>query len=226
MTRRRSARRSSTAGSSANSITRPTWDVNSNAQSSQSSSASLSHRITPSANWRRRPNGKFHHRSNADAETTSRFDRRGGRGRRDLQNDEPHRARGRTNRRDFLYVNRPGKPVFYLFHDPADQDEGCRRIYSFADRAERELAGKIEVRRPDVKSEKSVAEKYQVRVLPTILVVGADDAVKERFEGEEKEAAARSDKPSANWKTVIIASLPGDSAGHPADGKRWEKVSS
>ncbi len=120
----------------------------------------------------------------------------------------------------------PGKPVFYLFHDPADQDEGCRRIYSFADRAERELAGKIEVRRPDVKSEKSVAEKYQVRVLPTILVVGADDAVKERFEGEEKEAAARSDKPSANWKTVIIASLPGDSAGHPADGKRWEKVSS
>src|SRR6266540_3664839 len=120
----------------------------------------------------------------------------------------------------------PGKPVFYLFHDPADQDEGCRRVYSFADRAERELAGKIEVRRPDVKSEKSVAEKYQVRVLPTILVVGADDAVKERFEGEEKEAAARSDKPSANWKTVIIASLPGDSAGHPADGKRWEKVSS
>jgi hypothetical protein len=36
----------------------------------------------------------------------------------------------------------------------------------------------------------------------------------------------RSDKPSANWKMVIIASLPGDSAGHAAAGRRWEKVSS
>jgi thioredoxin-like negative regulator of GroEL len=97
----------------------------------------------------------------------------------------------------------PGKPVFYLFHNPADQDEGCRRIYSFADRAERELAGKIEVKRPDVKSEKSVVEKYQVRVLPTILLVGADDVVKERFEGEEKETAARLEEMMARLKTSL-----------------------
>jgi hypothetical protein len=97
----------------------------------------------------------------------------------------------------------PGKPVFYLFHDPADQDEGCRRIYSFADRVEREMAGKIEVKRPDVKSEKSVVEKYQVRVLPTILVVSVDDVVKERFEGEEKETAARLEEMMARLKTSL-----------------------
>lgn len=39
--------------------------------------------------------------------------------------------------------------ILCLFHDPSDQDAGCRRIYAFADQAERELSGKIEVRRPD-----------------------------------------------------------------------------
>ncbi|SRR6266508_3322542 len=97
----------------------------------------------------------------------------------------------------------PGKPVFYLFHDPADQDEGCRRVYSFADRAERELAGKIEVKRPDVKGEKGVVDKYQVRVLPTILVVDAGGAVKERFEGEEKETVARLEEMMARLKTSL-----------------------
>jgi|SRR6266545_987295 len=96
-----------------------------------------------------------------------------------------------------------GKPVLYLFHDPADQDEGCRRIYSFADRAEREMAGKIEVKRPDVKSEKGAVDKYQVRVLPTILVVDAGGMVKERFEGEEKETAARLEEMMARLKTSL-----------------------
>jgi Thioredoxin len=96
-----------------------------------------------------------------------------------------------------------GKPVFYLFHDPADQDEGCRRIYSFADRAERELAGRIEVKRPDVKGEKGVVDKYQVRVLPTILVIDASGMVKERFEGEEKETAARLEDMMARLKTSL-----------------------
>jgi thioredoxin-like negative regulator of GroEL len=95
----------------------------------------------------------------------------------------------------------PGKPVFYLFHDPADQDEGCRRIYSFADRAERELAGKVDVRRPDVKNERSEVERYQVRVLPTILVVDAGGAVKERFEGEEKELVAQLEAMMTRLKT-------------------------
>lgn len=96
-----------------------------------------------------------------------------------------------------------GKPVFYLFHDPADQDEGCRRIYSFADRAERELAGKIEVKRPEVKSEKGVVDKYQVRVLPTILVVDSSGAVKERFEGEEKETVTRLEEMMTRLKTSL-----------------------
>jgi thioredoxin-like negative regulator of GroEL len=99
--------------------------------------------------------------------------------------------------------NASGKPVFYLFHDPADQDEGCRRIYSFADRAEREMAGKIEVKRPDVKSEKGVVDKYQVRVLPTILVVDAGGVVKERFEGEEKNTAVRLEEMMARLKTSL-----------------------
>ena len=96
-----------------------------------------------------------------------------------------------------------GKPVFYLFHDPADQDAGCRRIYAFAERAERELAGKVEVKRPDVTIEKSVVDKYEVRVLPTILVVDASGAVKERFEGEEKETAARLEEMMTRLKTSL-----------------------
>jgi len=96
-----------------------------------------------------------------------------------------------------------GKPVFYLFHDPADQDDGCRLIYSFADRAERELAGKIEVKRPEVKSEKGVVDKYQVRVLPTILVVDSSGAVKERFEGEEKETVTRLEEMMTRLKTSL-----------------------
>lgn len=83
------------------------------------------------------------------------------------------------------------KPIFFLFHDPSDQDEGCRRIYAFADRAERELTGRVEVKRPDVKSEKSIVDQYQVRVLPTILIVSPTGAVEGRFEGEDKETVAR-----------------------------------
>lgn len=96
-----------------------------------------------------------------------------------------------------------GRPAFYLFRDPSDEDEGCRRIYAFADRAERELAGKIDVKRPDVKSEKSIVDRYQVRVLPTILVVGADGAVKERFEGEDKSTAASIEQALAKLKAQL-----------------------
>jgi hypothetical protein len=83
------------------------------------------------------------------------------------------------------------KLIFYLFHDPSDQDAGCRRIYSYADRAERELIGKVEVRRPDVKREKKLIQQYQVRVLPTNLLVSASGAVQERFEGEDDATAER-----------------------------------
>lgn len=90
-----------------------------------------------------------------------------------------------------LQASSSGKPVFYLFHDPSDQDAGCRRIYAFADRCETELAGKVEVKRPDVEREKTLVEQYQVRVLPTILLVSPTGSVEERFEGEDKATAAR-----------------------------------
>lgn len=81
--------------------------------------------------------------------------------------------------------------TFFLFHNPQDQDEECRQIYSFADRAERELVGRFEVRRPDVKAEKALVDKFQVRVLPTILIVSPTGEVQERFEGEGEQVASR-----------------------------------
>lgn len=93
-----------------------------------------------------------------------------------------------------------GKSAFYLFHDPSDQDEGCRRIYAFADRAEREFSSRLEVKRPDVKSEKGVVDKYQVRVLPTILIVSPAGTVEERFEGEDKETVARLEQAFSRLK--------------------------
>lgn len=81
--------------------------------------------------------------------------------------------------------------TFFLFHNPQDQDEECRQIYSFADRAERELVGRFEVKRPDVKAEKALVDKFQVRVLPTILIVSPSGEVQERFEGEGEQVASR-----------------------------------
>lgn len=81
--------------------------------------------------------------------------------------------------------------TFYLFHNPQDQDGECRQIYSFADRAERELVGRYEVKRPDVKAEKALVDKFQVRVLPTILIVSPTGEVEQRFEGEGEEVASR-----------------------------------
>ncbi len=95
-----------------------------------------------------------------------------------------------------------GKSAFYLFHDPTDQDEGCRRIYAFADRAERELADRLEVKRPDVKNEKGMVDKYQVRVLPTILIVSSAGAIEGRFEGEDKETIARIEEAFSRLKEV------------------------
>lgn len=90
--------------------------------------------------------------------------------------------------------------TFYLFHNPQDQDEECREIYAFADRAERELVGRFEVKRPDVKAEKALVDKFQVRVLPTILIVSATGEVQERFEGEGEQVTARIEKAFARLK--------------------------
>jgi hypothetical protein len=47
------------------------------------------------------------------------------------------------------------------------------------------------VRRPDVEREKSTLAQYQVRVLPTILLVSPTGEVQERFEGEGSATAQR-----------------------------------
>lgn len=86
-------------------------------------------------------------------------------------------------------TNNQSKPIFYLFHDASDQDAGCRRIYAYADRAEKELVDKVEVRRPDIEHEKQLVDKFQVRVLPTILLVSPTGTVEQRFEGEDNETA-------------------------------------
>lgn len=88
-------------------------------------------------------------------------------------------------------VSAQNKPTLYLFRDPFDNDAGCRRIYEYADRAERELAGRVDVRRPDVEREKNILAQYQVRVLPTILLVSSKGEVQERFEGEGNATAQR-----------------------------------
>lgn len=81
--------------------------------------------------------------------------------------------------------------VFYLFHNPKDQDEECREIYAYADRVEREHSGRVIVKRPDVKSETALVEKYKVKVLPTILITSPDGTEQERFEGEGEQVSSR-----------------------------------
>ena len=95
------------------------------------------------------------------------------------------------------------KPVVYLFHDPSDQDAGCRRVYAYADRAETELAGKVDVRRPDVEREKDVVAKFNVKVLPTVLFVSPTGEVMERCEGEDKETFAKLDQGFEKLKTSV-----------------------
>jgi hypothetical protein len=103
---------------------------------------------------------------------------------------KPHPATSRQSQ-SAAQASNEGRPILYLFHNPSDQDAGCRRIYSYADRAETELAGKVEVRRPDLEREKKLTQAYQVRVLPTILLVSPNGEVQDRFEGEDKATSTR-----------------------------------
>jgi thioredoxin-like negative regulator of GroEL len=109
-------------------------------------------------------------------------------------------AQTTTNPPSSNQTSAQSRPIFYLFHDPSDQDEECRRIYAFANRAERELGGRVDVRRPDVERDRTVVEQYQVRVLPTILLVSANGTVEERFEGEDKETVTRIEQTLARLK--------------------------
>lgn len=81
--------------------------------------------------------------------------------------------------------------VLYLFHDPRDQDEGCRAIYAFADFAEKDLQGKVKVMRPDVKKETDLKDKYKVKVLPTIIIASSNGTEEQRFEGEGPQVSSK-----------------------------------
>ena len=96
-----------------------------------------------------------------------------------------------------------GKLVLYLFRDASDNDAGCQRIYAYADRAEKDFAGKVDVRRPDVEREKATAEQFHVKVLPTILLVSPNGEVQERFEGEDRETVAKLDQAFDRLKTAL-----------------------
>ena len=52
---------------------------------------------------------------------------------------------------------------FYAWLAPSS-----RIAFSFRTRSKRELAGPAEVKRPDVKSDKGIVDKFQVQVLWTI----------------------------------------------------------
>ena len=74
--------------------------------------------------------------------------------------------------------------TLYLFYNPKDQDDECKRIYAFADKAERELSDKITVKRPDIERERSLLTTFSVKVLPTILIIAPNGNEQSRFEGE------------------------------------------
>ena len=76
------------------------------------------------------------------------------------------------------------KSTIYLFHNPKDQDDECRKIYAFADQAEKELYGSVIVRRPDIEREPALLDRYSVHVLPTILILSPDGKEQARFQGE------------------------------------------
>ena len=92
------------------------------------------------------------------------------------------------------------KLTFFLFHNPKDHDEECRKIYAFADRAEKELTNRVIVRRPDIDRERALLTQYSVRVLPTILIVSPLGIEQARFEGEGELVEAALQKAIENWK--------------------------
>ena len=92
------------------------------------------------------------------------------------------------------------KATLYLFHNPKDQDEECREIYAFADRAEKELADKLIVKRPDPKVDEVLLKRYSIRVLPTILIASTQGDELERFEGEGEVVSSNLHQMMERWK--------------------------
>lgn len=82
-------------------------------------------------------------------------------------------------------------PALYLFLDDRDHDAGCERVYAAFETAKTELPPGYDARRIDVELEPGLAEKFGVRMLPTILLVGSGGAVTGRVEGEGDEAQSK-----------------------------------
>ncbi len=74
----------------------------------------------------------------------------------------------------------------YLFLNAKDQDSGCSRIYSLF-QSEMLPAGAKKVKVDIGSEDQSLFKKYNVLVLPTILIVDAKEMVQGRIEGEGSE---------------------------------------
>lgn len=82
-------------------------------------------------------------------------------------------------------------PMLYLFLDGRDHDADCERVYAAFDAARKRLPRGVAAERVDVDHGTSLAKRFGVRVLPTVLLTGPSGAVVGRVEGEGDEAVSR-----------------------------------
>lgn len=82
-------------------------------------------------------------------------------------------------------------PTLYLFLDDRDHDAGCEGVYAAFERERAALPPGVAAARVDVGRDPELAKRLGVRLLPTILLVGADGAEAGRVEGEGEEVEGR-----------------------------------
>lgn len=102
-----------------------------------------------------------------------------------------HFRRQESSSPSIARAGQPAGPAFYLFLDDRDHDADCERVYAAFEAARKGLPPGFGARRIDVEHEPGLAEKFGVRMLPTILIVGRDGTVSGRVEGEGDEAASK-----------------------------------
>lgn len=79
-------------------------------------------------------------------------------------------------------------PAVYLFLNGKENNCECAEIHALFDQEVKTLSKGILSHRIDINGgDKKLFEKYNVKLLPTILFVDAKGEVRERFEGEGKE---------------------------------------
>lgn len=83
------------------------------------------------------------------------------------------------------------RPTVMLFANPAEADTscGCGQIIRKARRAGE--SSEVAFEEVDVTAEHPLKAQYNVRVSPTVLVVGKDGEVRRRFEGESPEVVSK-----------------------------------